>query len=67
MLFGSCSIARHLENLRGTSQLTTFEGGKHSFAGAYFKQNQGNVSEFIHNVMDGKKFVEFISIHPENQ
>ena len=66
MLFGSHSIAKHLENLEGTCQLTTFEGGKHSFAGAYFYQKQEKVSKFIHHVLDGKKFAEYITVLPEN-
>ena len=66
MLFGSHSIAKHLEGLGGTCQLTTFEGGEHIFAGAYFYQKQELVSAFIYDVQDNKKFVEFISIESEN-
>jgi hypothetical protein len=62
MLFGSHSIAKHLEMLGGTCQLTTFEGGKHSFAGAYFYQNQQHVADFINKVLSGKKFIEFKSV-----
>lgn len=62
MLFGSHSIAKHLEMLVGTCQLTTFEGGKHSFAGAYFYQNQQPVADFINEVLSGEKFIEFRSV-----
>lgn len=62
MLFGSHSIATHLQKLNGTCQLTTFEGGKHSFAGAYFYQNQQHVSDFISNVLSGEKFVLFQNV-----
>lgn len=66
MLFGPLTMAKHLENLKGTCQLTTFEGGNHSFAGAYFYQKQEKLSKFIHHVLDGKKFAEYINVLPEN-
>ena len=62
MLFGSLSIAKHLEQLGGICQMTTFEGGKHSIAGAYFYQDQKHVADFVNNVLAGKKFVEFITV-----
>lgn len=67
MLFGSHTIANHLQKIGGTCQMTTFEDGKHSFAGAYFYQNQQPVGDFIDNVLSGKAFVEFISVKPETK
>lgn len=63
MLFGSLSIAKHLEQQGGTCQMTTFEGGKHSIAGAYFYQDQKHVADFVGDVLAGKKFVEYISVN----
>ncbi len=51
MLFGSRSIARHLEQLGGTCELITYEGGGHSYAGAHFYQDQGPVLNFIEEVL----------------
>ena len=67
MLFGSHSIAHHLQKLNGTCQLTTFERGKHSYAGAYFYQNQHPVIDFIDNVLTGKKFVSFLNVKTEKK
>ncbi len=53
MLFGSRSIARHLEQLNGTGMLITYRGGGHSYAGAHFYQDQGPVLEFIEEVLAG--------------
>ena len=64
MLFGSHSIARHIKGLGGTTRLTTFKGGDHSFAGAYFSRDQEHVSEFIMDVLDGGKFGEFVDVIP---
>lgn len=64
MLFGSLSIAKHLEQLGGTCQMTTFEGGKHSIAGAYFYQDQKHIADFVNDVLVGKKFVEFLTVKP---
>lgn len=65
MFFGSASIAEHIEDLGGTSQLTTFREGEHGFAGAYFFQDQHYVSRFIEKVLAGEKFVEHYTIIPE--
>jgi len=59
MLFGSHSIAEHLEELNGTCQLTTFGSGKHSFAGAFFYQNQKPVTNSISRVLSGEHFIEY--------
>jgi len=67
MLFGSFSIAQHLQKLNGTCQLTTFEGGKHSYAGAFFHQNQQPIVDFIGKVLSGKRFIEFQSVKEENK
>lgn len=64
MLFGSGAIARHMQDLGGTCELTTFMGGDHSFAGAYFYQNQEPVAEFIHQVLSGKHFNSYHNITP---
>lgn len=65
MLFGSKSIADYLGKLNGIFQMTTFKNGKHSFAGAYFYQNQNHVSDFIDRVLEGDRFMKFISVPPE--
>ncbi len=59
MLFGSRSIARHLEQLNGTCMLITYQGGGHSYAGAHFYQDQGPVLRFIEEVLAGR--VPFIT------
>lgn len=59
MLFGSHSIAEHVQKLNGIVQLTTFEGGDHSCAGAYFYQDQEPVSDFIRKVVSGERFISF--------
>lgn len=66
MLFGSHSIAKHVEKLGGTCQLDTFLGGKHSFAGAYFYQNQQPVVYFIERVLAGEQFIIFNFIKPDS-
>lgn len=65
MLFGSHSIAKHLEALGGTCRLDTFVGGTHSFAGAYFYQNQLPVVDFINRVVAGEKFIHYKKIDAE--
>jgi acetyl esterase/lipase len=67
MFFGSASIARHIENLEGTCQLTTFREGKHDFAGAYFFQDQYHVYEFIQDVIAGRHFVEYYEVYPDSK
>ena len=56
MLFGSHSIAQHLNNIDGTYELITFNGGGHSFSGHYIDQNQQPVVEFINKVLYGENF-----------
>ena len=56
MLFGSQAIAEHLLKLGGSCQLLTFPGGDHSFAGAYFYQDQEPVADFINRVLSGERF-----------
>ncbi len=56
MLFGSHAIAEHLDDLGGTYQLITFPGGDHSYAGAYFYQDQEPVADFIDHVLSGESF-----------
>ena len=65
MLFGSHAVAEHLQQLGGTSHLITFTGGNHSFAGAYFYQDQEPVGEFIERVLAGEKFNLYRVIDPE--
>ena len=65
MLFGSHAVAEHLQELGGTSHLITFTGGNHSFAGAYFYQDQEPVGEFIERVLAGEKFNLYRIIEPE--
>lgn len=62
MLFGSYSIAQHLRELDGTYSLTTFQGGDHSYAGAFIHQNQQPVVEFINRVLSGERFREHVKI-----
>lgn len=56
MLFGSHSITQHLNNIDGTYELITFNGGGHSFSGYYIDQNQQPIVEFINKVLDGENF-----------
>ena len=67
MLFGSEPIARHLQQLGESSQLLTFLGGGHSFAGAYFYQDQEPVSEFIMRVLSGESFNIYENIVAEDE
>lgn len=65
MLFGSRAIARHLQELGGSCQLTSFIGGDHSFSGAYFDQDQQAVADFIDRVLSGKSFNIYENIQVE--
>ncbi|MDX2432288.1 MAG: alpha/beta hydrolase [Bacteroides sp.] len=65
MLFGSGAIAQHLQKLGGTCQLTTFLGGGHSFAGAFFYQDQEPVADFINRVLSGGCFNIYQSMASE--
>ncbi len=62
MLFGSYSIANHIESLNGSYELTTFDGGGHSYAGAYFHQDQQRVVDFIKSVQMKEKFVKYQTV-----
>jgi len=62
MLFGSYSIAEHLRELNGTYSLTTFQGGGHSYAGAFIHQNQQPLVEFINRVLSVEQFREHVEI-----
>ncbi|WP_419211109.1 alpha/beta hydrolase [Maribacter sp. X9] len=66
MLFGSHTVAEHLQSLNQTSQLITFEGGGHSYAGAYFYQDQRPVSDFIKRVLNGERFNSYQTLKAEN-
>lgn len=59
MLFGSHAIANHLMDLGGCCQLTTFLEGDHSYAGAYFYQDQKPVADFINRILAGETFNHF--------
>ena len=59
MFFGSSSIAKHVADLGGICQMTSFLKGDHSFAGAYFFQQQYHVRDFIGKVLAGEEFVIF--------
>lgn len=65
MLFGSKAVAEHLQDLGGTCQFTTFRNGSHSYAGAYFYQNQKPVGDFMERVLAGETFIQFETIVPE--
>lgn len=65
MFFGSFAIAEHLQELGGTCHLTTFQGGGHSHAGAYFYQDQKPVGDFIEAVLAGETFNLHRTIVPE--
>ncbi len=67
MLFGSHAIAEHMQELGGTCQLTSFRGGDHSYAGAYFYQDQGPVADFIDRVLSGESFNFYQNIEKENE
>ncbi len=67
MLFGSRAIAQHLQELEGTCQLTSFVGGDHSFAGAYFYQEQQPVADFVNKVLSGESFNLYQSIEAESE
>ncbi len=56
MFFGSFSIAQHLHSLNESFQLVTFEGGGHSYAGAFFYQNQQPIVDFISESLSKEKF-----------
>ena len=65
MFFGSFAIAEHLQELGGTCHFTTFQGGGHSRAGAYFYQDQKPVGDFIESVLAGETFNLHRTIVPE--
>jgi acetyl esterase/lipase len=67
MLFGSMAIAEHLQELGESCQLTSFLGGGHSFAGAYFYQDQEPVADFIDQVLAGESFNIYENIVAENE
>ena len=67
MLFGSMAIAQHLQELGESCQLTSFIGGDHSYAGAYFYQDQEPVAGFIDRVLAGENFNIYESIVAENE
>jgi acetyl esterase/lipase len=67
MLFGSHAVAQHLQELGGTCQLTSFLGGGHSFAGAYFDQDQQLVADFIDRVLSGESFNIYENIKSKNE
>ena len=56
MLFGSRAIADHLQHLGESTALTTFQGGGHSYAGAYFYEDQKIVGNFINMVLSKERF-----------
>lgn len=62
MLFGSHSISLHLHRLNESFEMITFRGGSHSYAGAYFFQNQQPVVDFINKVISKKIFKNYITI-----
>ena len=59
MLFGSSSFAAHLSNLGESVELTTFKGGGHEYAGAYFYRGQEHVVNLLKKVVLGEDFVQF--------
>ncbi len=60
MLFGSQSIARHLEAL-GENHLTiSFDGAGHEVCGHYFHQEQQVIVDFIERVGRGRRFREWV-------
>jgi acetyl esterase/lipase len=67
MLFGSFAIAQHLQEMGGTCQLTTFQGGDHSFAGEYFFRDQQPVAAFLDRVLSGESFNSYENIKVENE
>jgi len=67
MLFGSRAIAQHLQELGESCQLTSFLGGDHSCAGAYFYQDQEPVAAFIDRVLARENFNIYENIVAENE
>jgi acetyl esterase/lipase len=67
MLFGSHAIAEHLQELGGTCQFTTFRGGSHSSAGAYFYQDHQPVGDFMERVLAGEIFTLFETIETASE
>ncbi len=67
MLFGSMAIAQHLQELGESCQMTSFIGGGHSYAGAFFYQDQEPVAAFIDRVLAGESFIIYEHIVAENE
>ncbi|MEM9930823.1 MAG: alpha/beta hydrolase [Bacteroidota bacterium] len=60
MLFGTASIAKHLETLGGTHQTFSFKGAGHEVCGHYFHTEQQALSSFINRVVTGIEFQEWV-------
>jgi len=56
MLFGSYSIAKHLEKIDGVCMLITSRGGGHAFCGEYFNGNHQPIVDFILRIIESEKF-----------
>lgn len=56
MLFGSASIADHLEKVDGSFILVTHEGAGHEIAGRYFRRDLNRMVDFVDWVGRGAKF-----------
>ncbi len=59
MLFGSKSIAYHLEALDESHLTITFAGAGHEVCGHYFHQEQEVIAAFIQRTLRGKRFREW--------
>jgi len=59
LLFGSQSIAKHMQNLNGSCQLFTIKNGTHSDGDTYFYYEQNYVKRFIDDVILGDPFIRY--------
>jgi len=59
MLFGSQSIAKHMERISGSCQLFTIKNGEHKHGDTYFYYQQHYVKRFIEDVLIGDAFIRY--------
>ena len=64
MLFGSHSIAQHLESLEGVAHLVTFDDGQHPYAGEYIDNHKETIYSFIKRVSSKEKFIIYEHLEP---
>ncbi len=59
MLFGSQSIAKHIDRLNGSCQLFTIKNGEHKHGDAYFYYQQHYIKRFIEDVLLADTFIRY--------